>query len=113
FFIEKVRYRVIQSLHTVFFADLQHAWDLEGFCFANQVRNGGCHNKDLECCNPTLNVHALKKVLGDDTLQCLRQRIANLVLLPGWKYIDDAVDRFRSAWRVQGSKYQVARGRSR
>src|SRR3984893_16767833 len=96
--------RVVQRLITFFLADLKHARDLVGFSLAHEVRDGGIHYQNFESGDSSRFVDALEKILRDHALERFGESRPDLVLLRRGKNVDDTVDRFGSAGRMQGAE---------
>ena len=93
-----------------FFPTCKHARNLERLGFANQVCNGRSDDENFQRSDPAFHIDPLQKVLSHDALERFRERIADLVLLVGREDVDDAVDGFCRAWRVQRSEHEMAGG---
>src|SRR4051812_32739334 len=99
---------VVERLVADFFADLDHAWDLVSFAFANQVCDGGGENENFQGSDAAFFVDPSEKILGNDTFESFGEGRADFVLLLGREDVDDTVDGFSGAGSMQGAENQMA-----
>ena len=103
--------RVVQRLVALLLADLDHAGDLVGLAFADEVRDRHVDDENFQRGDAARLVDAFEKVLRDDAFERFGKRGANLVLLVGRENVDDTIDCFRRARGVQRAEDKVAGGR--
>ena len=117
--LHEVRQRLLHRHHPARRAGLHHRVDLLDLRLADQVPDRVVGDEDLERRDAAAAVGRRHEVLGDDALQRRRELDADLPLLVGREHVDHAVDRLRSALRVQRREDEVAglgggqRGRDR
>ncbi len=78
-----------------------------GLAFANQVRDCGHVDQNLEHRNSSAAIRARQQGLRHHAAQTLGQHHANLRLLRFRKHVNDAVHGFHRAVRVQRTKNQM------
>ena len=102
---------LVERVHTVALAGLDHRVHLRDFRLANQVANGRGANHQLISAHTTVAGLVLEQCLRNHRAQRLRQHRAHHVLLGGRKDVDHAIDGLRGRARVQRAENEVARFR--
>src|SRR5437763_17131896 len=100
--------RVIERLVAFLFADLDHAWDLMRFRFANEVGNRHIYDQNFQGRHSPWPIDPFEEILRDNPFERFSESGPNLVLLIGRKNIDDAINRLRRTRGMQRSKDKVA-----
>src|SRR5205823_13045242 len=98
---QEVHDHVVERLVTLFLADLKHAGDLVRLAFADEVRDGHIDNQNFQSGGAPGPIDAFEKVLRDHALERLGQSGADLVLLVGWKDVDNSVNGLGGAGSMQ------------
>ena len=99
--------RHIHRLHAVFLAGLHDPRDLMELGLTNEVPYCRRRDHDFQRRDAPAGF-LLKQRLGDHSFQGFRKLCPDLRLLGRRKGVDDAVDRFGRARRVQGAEDQVS-----
>ena len=102
--------RIIERLIALFLADLDHARDLVGLCFANQIRDRDVDHQNFKRSDASRFVDPLEEILRHHPFERFSQGSTDLVLLIRRKNVDDPIDRFGRARGMQGSENQVPGG---
>ena len=91
---EMLHDRVVERLVAFLLADLNHAGDLVGLAFANEVRDRHIDDENLQRGDSAWFVDSFEKILRDYALQRFGQGRADLVLLVRRENVDDSVNGF-------------------
>src|SRR5881394_3014258 len=105
---QMLHYRVVQRLVSQLFADLNHAGDLMGLAFANEIGDGRGKHQNLHRRHAPLLVNTPEKALGHNAFERFGKGCTDFVLLLRGKDVNHTVDGFGGALGVKRSKNQVA-----
>ena len=72
---------IVERLIADFLADLDHARNLVGFAFADEVGDGGVENQNFKRRDAALSCPALEQGLRHNAFERLGKRLADFVLL--------------------------------
>ena len=106
--VEKLHDGVVHQLHADASAPDQHVEQLGRLALADDGGGRGIADENFIDRQAAFAVGALEEKLGEDSAQRARQHGPDLVLLVGWKNVDDAVDRLLRIVRVQCSVHKQA-----
>src|SRR5262245_46964235 len=100
--------RVVQRLVPLFLADLDHHSNLIGLAFTTELGDSHVDDQNFKRRNSSGDIDSFEEILRDYALKRFGERGADLVLLISREYVDDAVDSFSRAGRMQSAKNQVS-----
>ncbi len=99
---------LVHRLHSeLCLSHLHQGIDLLNLILSNQVSDGRVWDHHLHGQDASLSSGLREQLLGQDPFQNKGELGPDLLLLVGWKDIDDAVDRFDAGIRMQGGKGQM------
>ena len=99
---------LIEGLHTVGLTGLEGGVDLGDFVLADEVAHGRCGNQDFVRGDAAVAVAGFQQGLGNNGAQGFGQHGAHDFFFAGREYVDNTVDGFGGAGRVQRAENQVA-----